>query len=283
MAAERTGSKHAKKKSWAAYLGGSIQFLCTLPTKAILHKVVDGVLNKMMKDGEEDLVDYATSNVFRFNRKENMWDAPWYSGMLGAFPSGLTPVTVSQAMESMWDVLRGTLPGGAASMDMAASQEALKQALRAVFSARHWIDHHGHLVQQAGGLPPWHYDVFKPLQRMLTGEAVYSERDPGAGGEQCRVPAMVHYARHAPDNYQRSKVNGGPWEEYAHVYTMPLKWPDLPVDEETHRLNLAILQAEEDQELVAPLTAARVGALRLLQHRGVSIRDVSLFRLTWLL
>ena len=51
---ERTGGKHAKNTSWASYLSGSIQFLSTLPTKAIFHTVVDGILNKMMKEGEED-------------------------------------------------------------------------------------------------------------------------------------------------------------------------------------------------------------------------------------
>ena len=283
MEAERTGVQHAKDTSWASYLAGSIQFLCTLPTKATFHTVVDRMLNKMVKSGEEDLVEYATNKVFRWNTVEHMWEAPWYAGMAGDFPSGLTPVTVSHATETMWDVLRGALFGGVASMDMAASQEALKEAFRAVLLARQWIDHHGHLVQQPGGLPPWHYNVLKPLKRMLTGEAVFAERDPGAGGDQCRVPAMVHYARHGPDNYQRSKVTGGPWAEFALVYTMPLSWPDLSVDEETHRLNLAILQAEQEQELVAPLTSARVGALRLLQNRVVSIRDVSLLRLLWLL
>lgn len=267
MAAGKAGVKYAKEKCWAVYLSGSILFLSTLPTKLMFHMVVEGIMTKLRNHGEHRLVDYAQNNVFRWNRGENKWEAPWFAGMLGDFPSGLTPITVYRAMESLWHALRGALPGNVASNDLGAAQEALKHALRAVFSSRHWVDKddhgHHHLRSVFGGLPPWHCNLMLPLQRCLCGSPICVERDPGASGLQGRVPSMLQLARHAPMNFQRSQVRAGPCGYFGHLYTMPLSWANMLVDEHSHVLNMAILTAENQDQLEKPLLAAGVPALRM--------------------
>ena len=242
---------------------GEVQFsahaLCF--NKHLFSMFWDSFLVKLAGKAELDLMRYAQDSgaaifarcFFSSNarveetcleRHGDLWRAEWQSlrsltikARRGEHTrAGFGCGTLSQALEGFWSNLKQNhLPVDMHKIPLQHSVPKILAGLEAMFRAEH-MD--GDEIQ-LGASPRLDFQCC----RLLTGEAVLTERVACQNNEQLRVPAASAYVAGAPANFQLEKFALA--DDAVRFYTLPLRDASLTVDQKTHEAGVRTTETRE--------------------------------------
>ena len=141
---------------------------------------------------------------------------------------GCTSLTISQAMEADWNHLKKTLPMNVCRL---APQDALKSVMSAIEA----------LLSIEPPSPKLDLPGFS--KRLVSGSAMFTNRLPGMGNSQIRVPSARLYWENCPDNV--CSFTGVLQDSVEIVYVMPFSNPELKLEIKVAQVMVDLLVAAQ--------------------------------------
>jgi hypothetical protein len=169
---------------------------------------------------------------------------------------GLTPQSVSQAMERHWQTLKTSLPRGVAHMDMTVVTDHLQESHRSIGRLLGQLQPDGDdwkfapidgLGKPVGNAYPSYVSA-----QLVNGPAEISERQAFNLDKQQWTPNARTYAAHSGGgNFKSNRFKFVEWDDVRSFYTVPLFCADQPVSQEVHEAMLRCYRAQNREDVEA--------------------------------